>query len=102
MRDLDASGSSAEEHRRGCGTQRGRQQVGSPWPRAWPSVNRCRCRVTLGQASPLEEVQHILALAEEQPVGGARDGDPEEVVQLTKVRHGELGVKTSGDASEQV
>ena len=66
------------------------------------SVNRCRCRVTLGHARPLEAVQRILVLAEEQPVGGARDGDPEEVMQLSKVRHGELGVKTSCDPPEQV
>ena len=66
------------------------------------SVNRCRRRVTLGHAFPLEKIQRVLALAEEQPVGGARDGDPKEVVQLSEVRHGELEVKTSCDSPEQV
>jgi len=44
------------------------------------SVNWCRNRVTLGQACTLEKIQRILALREEEAVGGARDGDPQEVV----------------------
>jgi len=44
------------------------------------SVNWCRSRVTLGHACTLEKIQRVLALREEEPVGGARDGDPQEVV----------------------
>ena len=33
-----------------------------------PSVNRCRCRVTLGHAGTAKEIHSILALRQEQPV----------------------------------
>jgi len=62
------------------------------------SVNRCRCRVTLGHACPLKKV---LPLGEEETVGGACDGDPEEVVEVAKISHGELRVQTLGDALQE-
>ena len=65
------------------------------------SVNGGRCRVTLGHACTLEKIQRVLALGEEEPVGGARDGDPEEVVEVAEVCHGELRVQTLGDALQE-
>ena len=62
------------------------------------SVNGCRCRVTLGHACLLKKVQRVLPLGEEEPVGGTCDEDPEEVVEIAKVRHGELRVQSLGDA----
>jgi len=40
-------------------------------------------------------------LGEEEPIGGARDGDPEEVVEVAEVCHGELRVQTLGDALQE-
>jgi hypothetical protein len=51
------------------------------------SVNMSRCRLTLGHACSLQEVNGILPLGEEEAVNGARDGDAEEVVKSTLVRH---------------
>jgi len=56
--------------------------------------------VTLGHARLLKKIHRILPLAKEEPVGGASDGDPQEVMELPKVRHGELRVKAIDDATE--
>ena len=57
--------------------------------------------MTLGHAYPLKKVQRVLPLGEEEPVGGTCDEDPEEVVEIAKVRHGELRVQTLGDALQE-
>ena len=62
------------------------------------SVNRSRCRVTLSHASTLKKIQGVLSLGQKKSLGGMRDGDAEEVVQVVKIRHGELGVETRHDA----
>jgi hypothetical protein len=54
------------------------------------SVQRSRAGLTVSHASALEDVDSVLALVEEQALGAAVDGDPQEVVQLTQVLHGEL------------
>jgi hypothetical protein len=64
-------------------------------------VNRCRCRVTLGHARLLKKIHRVLPLAKEEPVGGASHGDPQEVMELPKVRHGEFRVKAIDDAAEE-
>jgi hypothetical protein len=63
-----------------------------------PSVHRSRCRVALGHASALEEFHSVLALREKKPTGGPRDCDPEEVMQIPEISHGELRVEELGDA----
>jgi hypothetical protein len=57
--------------------------------------------VTLGHARLLKKIHRVLPLAEEEPVGGASDEDPQEVMELPKVCHGELRVKAIDDAMEQ-
>jgi hypothetical protein len=54
--------------------------------------------VALGHASSLEQLNSVLTSREEQPGGGARDDDFEEVVKITKIRHSELGVELIDDA----
>jgi len=63
-------------------------------------VNGCRRRVTLGHACLLKKIHHVLLLAKEEPVGGASDGDPQEVMELAKVCHGKLRVKSVDDSAE--
>jgi len=46
--------------------------------------------MTLSHARPLEEIDGVLSLRQEQAVRGAGDGDAEEVVKSTQVGHGEL------------
>jgi hypothetical protein len=62
-------------------------------------VNRRRRRVTLGHARLLKKVDSILSLAEEETVGGASDGYPQEVMELPKVCHGKLRVKPVDESS---
>lgn len=67
-----------------------------------PSVNWCGGRVTLGHAHPLYKVHSVLALGVEEALWRARgDGDAEEVLQVTEVFHGELGVETHHDALQE-
>ena len=54
--------------------------------------------MTLGHAGTLEQVCSILSLGEEEAVGGPRDTDPEEVMELPEICHGELRVKKPDDA----
>jgi hypothetical protein len=63
-------------------------------------VNRHRRRVTLGHARLLKKVDSILSLAEEETVGRASDGYPQEVMELPKVCHGELRVKPVDESSK--
>ena len=53
--------------------------------------------MTLGHAGMLEQVHGILSLEEEEAVGGPRDRDPEEVMELSEICHGKLRVKKSDD-----
>jgi hypothetical protein len=48
------------------------------------SVHWGRARLAVGHASTLKDVDGVLALVEEQVVGPTLDGDPWEVVQLTR------------------
>jgi len=57
--------------------------------------------VTLGHASPLKKLDCVLSLGQEQPVGGALDGDVEEVMEIPKICHGELGVEPIDDALKE-
>jgi hypothetical protein len=57
--------------------------------------------VTLGHARLLKKIHCILPLAKEEPIRGASDEDPQEVMELPKVCHGELRVKAIDDAVEQ-
>ena len=57
--------------------------------------------MTLGHAGALEEIQGVLALRQEESVRRTRDGDPEEVVEVAKISHGELRVQTLGDALQE-
>jgi len=47
--------------------------------------------VALGHASALEEFHSVLALREKKPTGGPRDCDPEEVMQIPEISHGQSG-----------
>jgi hypothetical protein len=57
--------------------------------------------VTLGHASPLKKLDCVLSLGQEQPVGGVLDGDVEEVMEIPKICHGELGVEPIDDALKE-
>jgi hypothetical protein len=57
--------------------------------------------VTLSHASTLEHICSILTLGEEEAVGGTRDRDPEEMMKIPKICHGELGVQKLGDATKK-
>jgi hypothetical protein len=58
--------------------------------------------MALEHASTLEMLNCILALREEQPVRGARDGDAEEVVERPKVSHRELRAEARSDVTQEV
>ena len=62
------------------------------------SVHRCRYRVTLGHAGTLEQIHSILALGEEEATRGPCDSNPEKVMEVPKICHGELVLKKLGDA----
>jgi hypothetical protein len=57
--------------------------------------------VTLSHAGALKQVDSILSLGEEEAVGGTRDRDPEEMMKVLEICHGELGVKGLGDATKK-
>jgi hypothetical protein len=57
--------------------------------------------VTLGHASPLKKLDCILSLGQEQSVRGALDRDVEEVMEIPKICHGELGVEPIDDALKE-
>jgi hypothetical protein len=65
------------------------------------SVNRSRRRVTLSHVGALEQIRSILMLGEEEVVGGTRDRDPKEMMEIPEIFHGELGVKKLGDATKK-
>lgn len=65
------------------------------------SVDRGRRGVTLGHACTLKKVDGVLSLGQEDPGGEALDGDVEEVVEIPKICHGELGVEPVDDALEK-
>jgi hypothetical protein len=65
------------------------------------SVNRSRCRVTLSHACTLQKVHSILSLGQKETVGGASDGDAEEVVEVAEVSHGELRIEFGHDVLEK-
>jgi hypothetical protein len=56
--------------------------------------------VRLGHAGTLEQIHSILSLGEEEAAGSPRDRDPEEVMELPEICHGELRVKKLGDTLE--
>ena len=58
--------------------------------------------MTLSPACTLEEVDGVLSLGQEQAVGGARDGDVEEVLEALEISHGKLRVEASHDALEKL
>jgi hypothetical protein len=47
----------------------------------------------VGHASPLQDVNGVLALVEEETLRSALDGDTEEVVKRPRVLHRELPLK---------
>ena len=56
------------------------------------SVNRCRCRVTLGHASTLKKIHSVLLLRQKEAISRSRDRDPEEVMKVPQICYGELRV----------
>lgn len=48
-------------------------------------------RATLSHAHPLKKVDDVLPLIQEHPIGVAENEDVDEVMKVSKVRHGELG-----------
>jgi hypothetical protein len=65
------------------------------------SVDRGHRGVTLGHACTLKKLDGVLSLGQEDPSGEALDGDVEEVVEIPKIYHGELGVEPVDDALEK-
>jgi hypothetical protein len=57
--------------------------------------------VTLSHTGALKQICSILSLGEEETVGGTRDTDPEEMMKIPEICHGELGVKGLGDATKK-
>lgn len=51
-----------------------------------------------GHPIPLKKINGVMLLGQKETIGGARDGDAEEVVESSKVYHGELGAEPVGDA----
>jgi hypothetical protein len=49
----------------------------------------------------LKQICSILTLGEEEAVRGARDRDPEEMMKILEICHGELGVKELSDATKK-
>jgi len=58
--------------------------------------------MALGHASMLEKLNCILALREEQPVGGAHARDAEEVVEHPDIIHCELQAEARSDVMQEV
>jgi hypothetical protein len=65
------------------------------------SVNRGRRGVTLGHTCMLKKLDGVLSLGQEDLGEEALDGVVEEVVEIPKIRHGELGVEPVDDALEK-
>jgi hypothetical protein len=57
--------------------------------------------VILNHAGALEQIRSILTLGEEEAVRGMRDRDPEEMMEIPEICHGELGVKKISDATKK-
>jgi hypothetical protein len=57
--------------------------------------------VTLSHPGALEQICSILTLREEEAIGGTRDRDPEKVMKIPEICHGELGVKELGDVTKK-
>jgi hypothetical protein len=57
--------------------------------------------VTLGHTSLLKKICSILTQWEEQTNRGSGDGNTMEVMQVTKISHGELTVKTIQNTLEE-
>jgi hypothetical protein len=55
--------------------------------------------VTLSHAGALEQVHSVLTLRQEEAISRTRDRDPEEVMKIPEICHGELRVKKLGEAS---
>ena len=52
-------------------------------------------------ARPLEKIDGVLTLRQEQPRAIARHGDAKEVVKVAKIHHGDLKVKEPRDALQE-
>jgi hypothetical protein len=50
----------------------------------------------------LEDVEHVGALVEEQPIRTTLDNDAEEVVKRPKVLHGEFPLKSGNSAMQML
>jgi hypothetical protein len=61
-------------------------------------VHGSRCRVTRAHAGTLKNLESVLGLREEHPVGVAANCETKEVVQLAQVGHGELGAEGGDDS----
>jgi hypothetical protein len=57
--------------------------------------------VALSHTGALKQVGSILSLGEEEAVGGTCDRDPEEMMKIPEICHGELGVKGLSDATKK-
>jgi hypothetical protein len=57
--------------------------------------------MTLRHAGALEQIHSVLALGQGEAVSRTRDRDPEEVMKIPEICHGELGVKKLGDATKK-
>jgi hypothetical protein len=57
------------------------------------SVDRCGAGLAVGHASPLQDVDGVLVLVEEETLWPALGGDAEEVVKGPQVLHRELPLK---------
>jgi hypothetical protein len=66
------------------------------------SVHQSRAGITISHASSLEDVNSVLALVEEQALGLTLNSDPQDVVQLTQVLHGEFLLKRGDDVPQEV
>jgi hypothetical protein len=49
--------------------------------------------VTLGHAGALEEIHRILSLRQKEAIRRACDRNPEEVMEIPEIGHGEFGVE---------
>jgi hypothetical protein len=57
--------------------------------------------VAVQHVGALKYLKCILLLGEEEALGGAVDVDAKEVVDVTKITHGELGVEGVDDGVEE-
>ena len=57
--------------------------------------------MTLSHTGALEQVHSVLALRQEEAISRTHDRDPEEVMKIPEICHGELGVKKLGEASKK-